>query len=150
MSFDIECLKVSPDSISGWLHLAPALLRTHLTSAATSPADSDSSLLSWGLTIKSKNLDRPVKVALVLADCDEVTNEADELIDVLSIYSIIVAKKFRRFGFARHLLGYVITWAKDVGLDGVRLPVPLESKYLEALKSLTPSMVWVNKVPCCA
>ena len=139
MSLDIECLKVSPDSISGWLHLAPALLRTHLTSAVTSQADPDSSLLAWGLTIKSKNLDRPVKVALVLADCDEVTNEADELIDVLSIYSIIVAKKFRRFGFAKHLLGHVITWAKNVGLDGVRLPIPLESKYLEALRSLTPS-----------
>ena len=93
MSLNIECLKVSPDDISEWLHLAPALLRIHLISAATSQADPDSSLLAWGLTIKSKNLDRPVKVALVLADCDEVTNEADELIDVLK--AMYVNKTFK-------------------------------------------------------
>ena len=57
MSLNIECLKVSPGYISGWLHLAPSLLRTHLTSSPTSQADPDSSLLAWGLTIKAKNLD---------------------------------------------------------------------------------------------
>ena len=73
VSLNIECSKVSPGDISGWLHLAPSKTGTILDIIANSQVDPDSSLLAWGLTIKAKNLDRPVKVALVLADCDEVT-----------------------------------------------------------------------------
>ena len=78
-------------------------------------------------------------MALLLGEIDVIINKDGNLLELLSIYSIVVAKKLRRYGLARCLIANVILWSKDYGLDGVRLPIPLSSKNINALRSLSRS-----------
>ena len=145
LSLNIEFVKVDYQSIAEWIHLAPVLLRDHLISQAKEASESESSLKAWGIKIKTRARGQSANVALLLGELDEDLNKDGELLELLSIYSIIVTKKLRRYGLAKSLIANVILWAKDCGLDGVRLPVPLSSQNIDALKALSPSREgWIS------
>jgi len=139
LSLNIEYIKIGHENIDEWLHLAPILLQDHLIAQKAEGYDSNSSLLAWGVKIKTSKQKNVANVALLIGEIDVIINKDGNLLELLSIYSIVVAKKLRRYGLARCLIANVILWSKDYGLDGVRLPIPLSSKNINALRSLSRS-----------
>lgn len=128
----LQCLRLDASSLLDWLHLTSPLLRTYASAALGSQDVDDSHLLA--LALKGQDHER---AALLLAEVTDWSLSDQSTDQRLCILSVVVAKTFRHQGLGRTLLSHAEHWARAHQISGLHLPVPLQTKFTDALWRLT-------------
>ena len=130
-SQSFQCLRLDASSLLHWLHLTSPLLRTYASSALGSQGADDSQLLALALEGQAHE-----RAALLLAEVTDWSINAQSTDQRLCILSVVVAKPFRHQGLGRTLLSHAEHWARTHQLSGLRLPVPLQTKFTDVVRRL--------------
>ena len=128
-----QCLRLDANSFLDWLHLTSPLLRKYASAALELQGENDRRFLA--LALEGQAHERAALLLAEVADWSMNDQSADQRLRILSV---VVAKPFRHQGLGRTLLKHAEHWARTHQLSGLHLPVPLQTKFADVLRRLSP------------